>query len=49
MNAFGQAGAIELPMLKTGELKLAKGSEDTCTNAPLSYNLTVKVTNSTHD
>lgn len=48
-NAFGQAGAIELPMLKTSELKFAKGPEDTYTDAPLSYNLTVKVTNSTRD
>ncbi|MFC8674167.1 hypothetical protein ACFUEN_16010 [Streptomyces griseorubiginosus] len=48
-NAFGQAGAIELPMLKTSELKFAEGTEDTNTNAPLSYNLTVKVTNSTRD
>ncbi|MFE2469729.1 hypothetical protein [Streptomyces mirabilis] len=48
-DAFGQAGAVEQPMLKTSELKLAKGTEDTYTDAPLSYNLSVKVTNSTRD
>ncbi|MEV7684464.1 hypothetical protein [Streptomyces bungoensis] len=48
-NAFGQAGAVEQPMLKTGELKLTKSTEDTYTDAPLSYDLTVKVTNSTRD
>lgn len=48
-NAFGQAGAVEQPMLKTGELTLKQGHADTYTNAPLSYSLTVKVTNSTHD
>jgi hypothetical protein len=36
-------------MLKTGELVLKQGHDDTNTNAAYSYNLTVKVTNSTHD
>lgn len=35
------------PMLKTSEVKLTKGDEDTYTDAPLSYNLSVRVTNST--
>ncbi|MFJ1975319.1 hypothetical protein ACIO93_42630 [Streptomyces sp. NPDC087903] len=48
-NAFGQAGAVDEPMLKTGELVLKQGREDTNTNAAYSYNLTVKVTNSIHD
>jgi len=48
-NAFGQAGGIELPMFKTSGLTLAQGHEDTNTNAPYSYNLTARVTNSTHD
>ncbi|MFI6249030.1 hypothetical protein [Streptomyces sp. NPDC051016] len=48
-DAFGQAGAVEQPMLKTGELTLQQGREDTYTNAPYSYNLKVKVTNSTSD
>jgi hypothetical protein len=46
-NAFGQAGAVQLPMLKTGEVTLSKGNEDTYTDAPYSYNLTAKVTNTT--
>jgi hypothetical protein len=46
-NAFGQAGAIDLPMLKTSEITLTSGSEDTFTNAAYSYNLTAKVTNTT--
>jgi hypothetical protein len=46
-NAFGQAGAVDLPMLKTSEVTLTKGSEDTFTDAPYSYNLTAKVTNTT--
>ncbi|WP_262059683.1 hypothetical protein [Streptomyces sp. STR69] len=46
-NAFGQAGAVDEPMLKTGELTLKQGHEDTNTDASDSYNLTVKVTNST--
>ncbi|MCX4816662.1 hypothetical protein OG601_39375 [Streptomyces sp. NBC_01239] len=48
-NAFGQAGAVEQPMLKTGPVALKQGHADTYTDAPYSYNLTVKVTNSTHD
>ncbi|OIV36831.1 hypothetical protein BIV57_14300 [Mangrovactinospora gilvigrisea] len=44
-NAFGQAGAVEMPMLRTSEITLALGSEDTNTNAPYSYDLTAKVTN----
>lgn len=48
-NAFGEAGAVEEPMLKTSELALSEGSDDTYTNAPLSYSLSVKVTNSTRD
>lgn len=35
------------PMLATSELKLTKGGPDTFTNAPGTYDLTVKVTNST--
>jgi hypothetical protein len=46
-NAFGQAGAVLLPMLKTSEVTLRKGSEDTYTDAAYSYNLTAKVTNTT--
>lgn len=46
-NAFGLAGSVAQPMLTTSELALTKGSEDTYTDAPLSYNLSVKVTNST--
>jgi hypothetical protein len=46
-NPFGQAGAIELPMLKTSEITLTAGSEDTYTDAAYSYNLTAKVTNTT--
>ncbi|MFF7889666.1 hypothetical protein ACH40F_54350 [Streptomyces sp. NPDC020794] len=48
-NAFGQAGSVLQPMLKSSGVALAQGHEDTNTNAPYSYNLTVKVTNSTHD
>lgn len=48
-NAFGQAGAIELLMLRTGELKVTRGNEDTYTDAALSYTLSVKVTNSTRN
>jgi hypothetical protein len=47
-NAFGQAGAVDEPMLRTEELTLKQGHDDTNTNAFYSYNLTVKVTNSTH-
>ncbi|MFB7736165.1 hypothetical protein ACFC08_17625 [Streptomyces sp. NPDC056112] len=45
-DAFGKAGAVDQPMLATSELKLSQGSEDTFTDAPYSFNLTVKVTNS---
>jgi hypothetical protein len=48
-DAFGKAGAVEQPMLKTSDLVLTKGSDDTYTDAPLSYSLSVKVTNSTRD
>ncbi|MEU3520312.1 hypothetical protein ABZ770_34445 [Streptomyces sp. NPDC006654] len=48
-NAFGQAGAVEQPMLKTDAPILKQGHADTYTNAPLSYDLTAKVTNSTRD
>jgi hypothetical protein len=48
-NAFGRAGAVEQPMLKTSEVTLAQGSDETFTDAPLSYDVTAKVTNSTHD
>lgn len=44
-NPFGRAGAIELPMLKTSEITLKAGSEDTFTDAAHSYNMTAKVTN----
>lgn len=46
-NAFGLAGAISLPMLKTSEVTLIAGNEDTYTNAAYSYNLTAKITNTT--
>jgi hypothetical protein len=46
-HPFGQAGAIRLPMLKTSEIKLARGNEETDTDAPYSYNLRAKVTNTT--
>ncbi|MFE5406995.1 hypothetical protein ACFQ9Z_38095 [Streptomyces sp. NPDC056580] len=49
-DAFGRAGSVEQPMLATSELKLTQGSrDDLFTNDPYSYNLTVKVTNSTHN
>lgn len=49
-DAFGMAGAVEAPMLGTSELKLTQGSrDDLFSDAPLSYNLSVKVTNSTRD
>ncbi|MBY8341999.1 hypothetical protein LXH13_06210 [Streptomyces spinosirectus] len=51
-DAFGQAGAVDSPMLASSELKLSSGSRDdlyTDANAPYAYNLAVKVTNSTHD
>lgn len=49
-DAFGMAGDVEQPMLKSSELKLTNGShDDLFTNAPYSFNLGVKVTNSTHD
>lgn len=47
VNPFGQAGAIELPMIKTSEVKLRKGGAATYTDAPYSYNLSAKVTNTT--
>jgi hypothetical protein len=46
-HPFGQAGAIELPMLKTSEITLKAGNEDTFTDAAYSYNLSAKVTNTT--
>jgi hypothetical protein len=46
-DAFGRAGSVELPMLGTSEMKLAAGSDDTYTDASLSYNMSVKVTNTT--
>jgi len=46
-NPFGLAGAIWLPMLKTSEVTLTAGNEDTYTNAAYSYNLTAKITNTT--
>ncbi|MGC9541569.1 hypothetical protein [Streptomyces sp. UG1] len=47
-DAFGRAGAVDLPMLKTGELKITEGGrDDLFSDAPYSYNLSVKVTNST--
>ncbi|MET7776309.1 hypothetical protein ABZU94_10470 [Streptomyces mirabilis] len=48
-NAFGQAGSVLQPMLRTSGTTLMLGHEDTYTNAPYSYNLSVKVTNSTQD
>ncbi|MFF4733499.1 hypothetical protein ACFY3M_51640 [Streptomyces mirabilis] len=48
-NAFGQAGSVVQPMLKSGSITLTQGHEDTYTNALYSYNLTVKVTNSTRE
>ncbi|MGW0993515.1 hypothetical protein ACWD5V_09430 [Streptomyces sp. NPDC002523] len=51
-DAFGQAGAVDNPMLATSEMKLTSGSRDDLyadPSAPYAYNLTVKVTNSTHD
>ncbi|UXY24953.1 hypothetical protein N8I84_41700 (plasmid) [Streptomyces cynarae] len=49
-DAFGMAGSVEQPMLVTSELKLTQGSrDDLFTDDPYAYNLTVKVTNSTHD
>ncbi|MGW1006503.1 hypothetical protein [Streptomyces sp. NPDC002520] len=48
-DAFGMAGSVEQPMLATSKLKLTQGSrDDLFTNDPYSYNLTVKVINSTH-
>jgi hypothetical protein len=47
-HPFGQAGGVDLPMLKTSEITLTAGSAgDTNTDAPYSYNLTAKVTNTT--
>ena len=46
-NAFGLAGSVELPMLKTSEVTLRHGNADTFTDAPYSYNLSAKVTNTT--
>lgn len=49
-DAFGMAGSVEQPMLATSELKLTEGSrDDLFTNDRYAYNLTVKVTNSTHN
>ncbi|MEV0982580.1 hypothetical protein [Streptomyces sp. NPDC049915] len=48
-DAFGRAGSVEQPMLGTSELTLTQGSrDDLTTEDPYSYNLTAKVTNSTH-
>jgi hypothetical protein len=48
-DAFGMAGSVEQPMLATSELKLTSGSrDDLFTDDPYAYNLSVKVTNSTH-
>jgi hypothetical protein len=46
-NPFGRAGAVQLPMLKTSEITLKAGSDDTYTDSAYSYNLTAKVTNTT--
>ena len=46
-NPFGRAGAIQLPMLKTSEIALIAGNQDTYTDAAYSYNLTAKVINTT--
>ncbi|MFI1535517.1 hypothetical protein [Streptomyces anandii] len=48
-DAFGRAGSVQQPMLTTSELKLKQGSrDDLLSNDPYAYDLTVKVTNSTH-
>jgi hypothetical protein len=47
-DAFGQAGAIEAPLLKTSQVKLSPGNRDeSFADAPYGYNLTVEVTNRT--
>jgi hypothetical protein len=47
-HPFGEAGAVQLPMLKTSEITLTAGNpQDTDTNVAYSYNLTAKVTNTT--
>lgn len=49
-DAFGMAGSVQQPMLATSELKLTPGSpDDLYTDEPNAYDLTVKVTNNTHD
>jgi hypothetical protein len=44
-NAFGRAGSVDLPMLRTSEVMLKTGTEDTYTDMAHSYDLTAKVTN----
>ncbi|MFI0967618.1 hypothetical protein ACH4S8_40510 [Streptomyces sp. NPDC021080] len=49
-DTFGQAGGVDQPMLATSEIKLSTGSrDDVIPEAPYSYNLSVKVTNSSKD
>jgi hypothetical protein len=46
-DPFGRAGAVQLPMVKTSEIRLTAGSQDTYTDAAYSYDLMAKVTNTT--
>lgn len=46
-DAFGRAGAVAIPLLETSEVEIDEGNADTYTDAPLSYNMTAKVTNTT--
>lgn len=46
-NAYGAAGSVVQPMLKTSEVQFSQGSHDTYTDAPLSYDMNDKVTNTT--
>jgi hypothetical protein len=48
-NAFGRAGSVFLPMLKTSEVTLTAGNTDTGTDMTHSYDLTAKVTNTTSE
>jgi hypothetical protein len=47
-HPFGQAGDVWAPLLQTSQLKLTTGSrENSYTDDPYAYNLSVKVTNNT--
>ncbi|MFA3872635.1 hypothetical protein ABS735_02875 [Streptomyces sp. MMCC 100] len=48
-NAFGRAGSIQAPLLKTSEVKLTASEDETYTDTPHSYDLSAKVTNNTTD